>query len=112
MKQCSKRKDDILLAHEQLLWVKDLLRWEGTAANEEVKEGTKKALEVLEGTLGTAAEEAKESGYCDLCNEMRRLTSCDHCPFNDKQGNCWISNVEQSEEGWKEVRERLTGRTR
>ena len=116
MKQCSKRKDDILLAlvaaHEQLLWARDLLRWEGATANEEVEQGTKEALEALEGTLGTAAldvavEEAKEAGDFDLCDELRRLTSCDHCPFNGKNGMCWISDVEwQNEEGWKEAREK------
>lgn len=116
MKQCSKRKDDILLAlvaaHEQLLWARDLLRWEGATANKEVEQGTKEALEALEGTLGTAAldvavEETKERGYCDLCDELRRLTSCDHCPFNGKDGRCWISDVEwQNEEGWKEAREK------
>lgn len=90
MKQCSKRKDDILLAlvaaHEQLLWARDLLRWEGATVNEEVEQGTKEALEALEGTLGTAAEEAKKNGYCDLCDELRRRMSCDHCPFNGKNG--------------------------
>lgn len=115
MKQCSKRKDDILLAlvaaHEQLLWAKDLLHWEGATANEEVEQGTEEALEALEGTLGTAAldvavEEAKERGFCDLCDELRRRMSCDHCPFNDKHGRCWIGDVEQNEEGWKEARER------
>lgn len=115
MKQCSKRKDDILLAlvaaHEQLLWARDLLRWEGATVNEEVEQGTKEALEALEGTFGTAAldvavEEAKENGYCDLCDELRRRMSCDHCPFNDKHGRCWIGDVEQNEEGWKEARER------
>ena len=116
MKQCSKRKDDILLAlvaaHEQLLWARDLLRWEGATANEEVEQGTKEALEALEGTLGTAAldvavEEAKEAGDFDLCDELRRLTSCDHCLFNGKNGMCWISDVEwQNEEGWKEAREK------
>lgn len=117
MKQCSKRKDDILLAliaaHEQLLWARDLLHWEGTTANEEVGQGTKEALEALEGTLGTAAldvavEEAKERGFCDLCDELRRRMSCDHCPFNDKHGRCWIGDIEQNEEGWKEARERWT----
>ena len=116
MKQCSKRKDDILLAlvaaHEQLLWAKDLLRWEGATANEEVEQGTEEALKVLQGILGTAAldvavEEAEEVGDFDLCDELRRLTSCDHCPFNDKNGMCWISDVEwQNEEGWKEAREK------
>lgn len=108
MKQCSKRKDDILLAlvaaHEQLLWVKDLLHWEGT--NGEVEEGIKEALEVLEGILGTAAlNVAVEAGNFDLCDELRRRMSCDHCPFNDKHGRCWIGDVEQNEEGWKEARE-------
>lgn len=111
------RKNDILLAlvaaHEQLLWTRDLLRWEGTTANEEVEQGTKKALKVLEGTLGTAAldvavEEAKERGFCDLCDELRRRMSCDHCPFNDKHGRCWIGDIEQNEEGWKKARERWT----
>lgn len=116
MKQCSKRKDDILLAliaaHEQLLWARDLLRWEGATANEEVEQGTKEALEATESTLGTAAldvavEEAEERGYCDLCDELRRRMSCDHCPFNDKNGMCWISDVEwQNEEGWKDAREK------
>lgn len=116
MKQCSKRKDDILLAlvaaHEQLLWVRDLLRWEGAAASEEVEQGTKEALETLEGALGTAAldvavEEAKERGFCDLCDELRGRMSCDHCPFNGKDGMCWISNVEwQNEEGWQQAREK------
>lgn len=110
-----KQKDDIFLAlvaaHEQLLWAGDLLRWEGATANEEVEQGTEEALEVLEGTLGTAAlnvavEEAKEAGDFDLCDELRRRMSCDHCPFNDKHGRCWISNVEQNEEGWKDARER------
>lgn len=110
------RKNDILLAlvaaHEQLLWTRDLLRWEGATANEEVEQETKEALEALEGTLGTAAldvavEEAKERGFCDLCDELRRRMSCDHCPFNSKNGMCWISDVEwQNEEGWKEARER------
>lgn len=114
MKQCSKRKDDILLAlvaaHEQLLWARDLLRWEGT--NEKVEQGTEEALETLEGILGTAAldvavEEAKERGFCDLCDELRKRMNCDHCPFNGKNGMCWISDVEwQNEEGWKEARER------
>lgn len=116
MKQCSKRKDDILLAliaaHEQLLWARDLLRWEDATVSEEVEQGTKEALEALEGTLGTAAldvavEEAKECGFCDLCDELRRRMSCDHCPFNGKNGMCWISDVEwQNEEGWKEAREK------
>ena len=115
MKQCSKRKDDILLAlvaaHEQLLWAKDLLRWEGTTANKEVERGTEEALKVLKGILGTAAldvavEEAKEAEDFDLCDELRRYMSCDRCPFNDKHGRCWISNVEQNEEGWKDARER------
>lgn len=109
------RKNDILLAlvaaHEQLLWARDLLHWEGATVNEEVEQGTEEALEALEGTLGTAAldvavEEAKENGYCDLCDELRRRMSCDHCPFNDKHGRCWIGDVEQNEEGWKEARER------
>lgn len=110
------RKKDILLAlvaaHEQLLWARDLLRWESAAANEEVERGTEEALEALEGTLGTAAldvavEEAKERGFCDLCDELRRRMSCDHCPFNGKNGMCWISDVEwQNEEGWKEAREK------
>lgn len=109
------RKNDILLAlvaaHEQLLWARDLLHWEGATANEEVEQGTEEALEALEGTLGTAAldvavEEAKEAGSFDLCDELRKRMSCDHCPFNDKHGMCWISNVEQNEEGWKEARER------
>lgn len=109
------RKNDILLAlvaaHEQLLWTRDLLRWEGATANEEVEQGTKEALEALEGTLGTAAldvavEEAKEAGNFDLCDELRKRMSCDHCPFNDKHGRCWIGDVEQNEEGWKEARER------
>ena len=110
------RKKDILLAlvaaHEQLLWARDLLRWESATANEEVEQGTKEALEALEGTLGTAAldvavEEAKERGFCDLCNELRRRMSCDHCPFNGKNGMCWISDVEwQNEEGWKEAQEK------
>lgn len=110
------RKNDILLAlvaaHEQLLWARDLLRWEGTAANEKVEEGTKEALEALEGTLGIAAldvavEEAKEAGNFDLCDELRKRMSCDHCPFNGKNGMCWISDVEwQNEEGWKEAREK------
>lgn len=113
MKQCSKRKDDILLAlvaaHEQLLWAKDLLRWEG--ANEEVGQGTEEALETLEGILGTAAldvavEEAKEVEDFDLCDELRKYMSCDHCPFNSRDGKCWISDVEQNEEGWKDARER------
>lgn len=117
MKQCSKRKDDILLAlvaaHEQLLWARNLLSFEGAAANEEVKEGTNEALEVLEGILGTAAldvavEEAKEAGNFDLCDELRRRMSCDHCPFNDKHGRCWIGDMEQNERGWKEARERWT----
>lgn len=116
MKQCSKRKDDILLAlvaaHEQLLWATDLLRWEGTIADRKVEEGTKEALETLEGTLGTAAldvavEEAKERGFCDLCDELRKYMSCDHCPFNGKNGMCWISDIEwQNEEGWKQAREK------
>lgn len=115
MKQCSRRKDDILLAlvaaHEQLLWARDLLHWEGATANKEVERGTEEALETFEGILGTAAldvavEEAKETGNFDLCDELRRRMSCDHCPFNDKHGRCWIGNVEQNEEGWKEVRER------
>lgn len=115
MKQCSKRKDDILLAlvaaHEQLLWARDLLRWEGATANEEVEQGTEEALKMLEGILGTAAldvavEEAKEAGNFDLCDELRKRMSCDHCPFNDKYGRCWIDDVEQNEKGWKEARER------
>ena len=116
MKQCSKKKNDILLAliaaHEQLLWARDLLRWEGATANKEVEQGTKEALEALEGTLGTAAldvavEEAEERGYCDLCDELRRLTNCDHCPFNGKNGMCWISDVErQNEIGWQQAREK------
>lgn len=109
------KEKDILLAlvaaQDQLLWVKDLLRWEGATANEEVKEGTEEALEVLNEILGTAAldvamEEAKEAGDFDLCDELRRRMSCDHCPFNDKHGRCWIGDVEQNEEGWKEARER------
>lgn len=109
MKQCSKRKDDILLAlvaaHEQLLWARDLLRWEGT--NEEVEEGTNEALEGILGTaaLDVAMEEAKEAGNFDLCDELRKRMSCDHCPFNDKHGRCWIGDVEQDERGWKEARE-------
>lgn len=112
MKQCSKRKNDILLAliaaHEQLLWARDLLRWEGATANEEVEQGTKEALEATESTLGTAAvEEAEERGYCDLCNELRRFTSCDHCPFNGKNGSCWISDVEQQDKvSWQQAREK------
>lgn len=39
------KKKDILLALEQL-------RWEGATANEKVKQGTKEALEALEGTFG------------------------------------------------------------
>lgn len=110
------RKNDILLAlvaaHEQLLWAKDLLHWEGATANEEVEQGTEEALEALEGTLGTAAldvavEEAKERGFCDLCDELRKYMSCDHCPFNGKNGMCWISDIEwQNEEGWKQAREK------
>lgn len=109
MKQYSKRKDDILLAlvtaHEQLLWARDLLRWEGT--NEEVEEGTNEALEGILGTaaLDVAMEEAKEAGNFDLCDELRKRMSCDHCPFNDKHGRCWIGDVEQDERGWKEARE-------
>lgn len=115
MKQCSKWKDDILLAlvaaHEQLLWARDLLSFEGAAANEEVEEGTNEALEVLEEILGTAAldvavEEVKEAGNFDLCDELRRRMSCNHCPFNDKHGRCWIGDVErQNEEDWKKARE-------
>lgn len=116
MKQCSKRKNDILLAlvaaHEQLLWAKDLLSFEEAAANEEVGEGVKEALEGVESTLGTAAldvavEEAEERGYCDLCDELRRLTSCDHCPFNGKDGSCWIGEMERQDEiGWQQAREK------
>ena len=116
MKQCSKRKNNILLAlvaaHEQLLWVRDLLRWEDTTANEEVKQGTKEALEAMENTLGTAAldvaaEEAEEHGYCDLCNELRRITSCDHSPYNGKNGSCWIGGMERQDEiGWQQAREK------
>lgn len=116
MKQCSKKKNDILLAlvaaHEQLLWAKDLLSFEEAAANEEVREGVKEALEALEGTLGTAAldvavEEAEEHGYCDLCDELRRLTSCDHCPFNGKNGSCWIGEMERQDKvSWQQAREK------
>lgn len=116
MKQCFKRKDDILLAlvaaHEQLLWVRDLLSFEEVATNEEVGDGVKEALEAMENTLGTAAldvaaKEAEEHGYCDLCNELRRLTSCDHCPFNGKNGSCWISEMERQDEiGWQQAREK------
>lgn len=111
------KEKDILLAlaaaQDQLLWAKDLLRWEGATANEKVKQGTEKTLEVLEGILGTAAldvavEEAKEAGNFDLCDELHRRMSCDHCPFNDKHGRCWISNVEQNEEGWKDALKRWT----
>lgn len=114
MKEKNTKKDILLAlvaAHEQLLWARDLLCLEGATANEEVEQGTEEALEVLEGTLGTAAlniavEEAKEAGNFDLCNEMRKRMSCDHCPFNDKHGKCWISNVEQNKEGWKDAWER------
>lgn len=108
------KEKDILLAlaaaQDQLLWTRDLLRWEGTTANEKVKQGTKEALEALEETLGIAALDTviKEAGDFDLCNELRRYMSCDHCPFNDKYGRCWISNVEQNEEGWKDALERWT----
>lgn len=116
MKQCSKRKDNILLAlvaaHEQLLWVRDLLFFEEVATNEEVGDGVKETLEAMENTLGTAAldvaaKEAEEHGYCDLCNELRRITSCDHCPFNGKNGSCWIGEMERQDEiGWQQAREK------
>lgn len=110
------KEKDILLAlvaaHEQLLWAKDLLRLEGATANEEVEQGTEEALEVLNEILGTAAldvavEEASKGGCYNLCEEMLRRMSCDHCPFNDKHGRCWISDVEwQNEEGWKRTRKK------
>lgn len=109
------KEKDILLAlvaaHEQLLWAKDLLRWKGATANKGVEEGTEEALEALEGTLGTAildvaVEEAKEVEDFDLCDELRKYMSCDHCLFNSRDGKCWISDVEQNEEGWKDARER------
>lgn len=92
-----KQKEDILLAlvaaHEQLLWVKDLLRWEEAAANEEVECGATKALEALKSALGTAAldmavGEASKGGYYNLCEEMLRRMSCDHCPFNSGDRKC------------------------
>lgn len=113
------KEKDILLAlvaaHEQLLWAGDLLRWEGAIVNEKVKQETEKTLKMLDGILGTAAldvavKEAKEAGDFDLCDELRRYMSCDHCPFNDKYGRCWISNVEQNEEGWKDALEQWTSR--
>ena len=110
------RKSDVLLAlvaaHEQLLWAKDLLSFEGAAANKEVRQDVREALEVLESTLGIAAldvavEEAKESGYFNLCDELRERMSCDHCPFNDKQGDCWLLDVEQmDEDGWEDAKEK------
>ena len=102
----------LVAAHEQLLWAKDLLSFEGAGADKNVEQDVKEALEALESSLGTAAldvavEEAKESGYCDLCDELRRRMSCDHCPFNGKDGMCWISDVEwQNEEGWQQAREK------
>lgn len=101
----------LVAAHEQLLWARDLLRWEGATANEKVKQGTEEALKVLKGILGTAAldvavEEAKEVEDFDLCDELREYMSCDHCPFNSRDGRCWISDVKQNEEGWKDARER------
>lgn len=109
------KEKDILLAlvavHEQLLWAKDLLRWKGATANEKVKQGTEEMLEVLNKILGTAVldvavEEAKEVEDFDLCNELRKYMSCNHCPFNSRDGKCWISDVEQNEEDWKDARER------
>lgn len=110
------RKKDILLAlvaaHEQLLWAKDLLSFEGAAANEGIKQDVAETLNTLESALGTAAldvavEEAEEYGFFDLCDELRRLTSCDHCPFNDKYGRCWISDVERQDKvSWQQAREK------
>lgn len=110
------KEKDILLAlvaaQDQLLWTRDLLRWEGTTANEKVKQGTKEALEALEGTLGIAAldvavEEASKGGCYNLCEEMLRRMSCDHCPFNGGDGECWIAGIEQQDkEGWKRTQKK------
>lgn len=116
------KEKDILLAlvaaQDQLLWTEDLLQteelipWGDLTSDEKIEQGTKEALKALRETLGivalgVAVEEAEEHGYCDLCDELRRLTSCDHCPFNGKNGSCWISEIERQDEvSWQQAREK------
>lgn len=116
------KEKDILLAlvavQDQLLWIEDLLQteelipWGDSTSDEKIERGTKEALKALKEALGTVAlgvavVEASKGGCYNLCEEMLRRMSCDHCPFNSEDGKCWIARIEQQDkEGWKRTQKK------